>query len=67
MRRLQLTAAVAALGIASIATSSSALTFLFYLLLLVVGGSWLVTRLVAAWPGGRLRRSTGRRPRSGTR
>jgi uncharacterized protein (DUF58 family) len=45
MRRLQLTAAVVALGIASVATSSSALAFLFYLLLLVVGGSWLVTRL----------------------
>ncbi len=45
MRRLQLTVALVALGIASIAASSNALAFLFYLLVLVVGGCWLLTRI----------------------
>ena len=45
MRRTQLAAGLAALGVATVATGSSALTFLFYLLLVVVAGSWLVMRL----------------------
>jgi uncharacterized protein (DUF58 family) len=45
MRRSQLLLIMAALGVATIATGSSALTFLFYLLLVVVVGSWLVMRL----------------------
>jgi len=45
MRRLQIACIALALGAASLVSSSSALTFLFYLLLFVVGGSWLVNRL----------------------
>ena len=45
MRRTQSVLALATLGVAAIATGSSALTFLFYLLLLVVAGCWLVMRM----------------------
>ncbi len=45
MRRLQVVALGVVLAVASLATGLSALSFLFYLLVVVLGGSWLVSRL----------------------
>ena len=45
MRRLQVVILGTVLAVAALASGSTALTFLFYLLLFVLGGSWLVCRL----------------------
>ncbi len=45
MRRLHVFLTAGSLGIAALATGSTALAFLFYLLILVIGGCWSITRL----------------------
>ena len=45
IRRLQVIVLGVVLAVAALATGRLSLTFLFYLLLVVVGGSWLVSRM----------------------